>query len=133
MTDGPVREVLEQAASGVAPCGFQARMGQALLSLHNAFYCLISGTDVETALIRTVSAGGDTDTNASVAGALLGACHGRAAFPARWAMKVLTSRPEAGLPEASPRPEHYWPDDLIDLAEALLLSQPRFGLQLETR
>ena len=38
---------------------------------------------------RTVGAGGDTDTNAAIAGALLGAAAGRAAWPVRWTMPVL--------------------------------------------
>jgi hypothetical protein len=67
-----------------------------------------------------VGCGGDADTNAAVAGALLGALHGRDAFPARWVFPVLACRPlaEAGAPR--PRPAAYWPDDLLDLAEALL-------------
>jgi len=122
----PVRAALRQAEAGVGPADFQHNMGWVLLALGNAFTHLAAGTDAETALIRTASAGGDTDTNAAIAGALLGASQGRAAFPARWAMKVLTCRPDAGLPNRRPRPDEYWPDDLIDLAEALLLSQPRF-------
>jgi hypothetical protein len=132
LVDGPVHEALDQAACGIAPDGYQKRMGHVLLALHNAFYHLASGIDVETALIRTVSAGGDTDTNAAITGALLGACQGRAAFPTRWTMKVLTCRPDDELPVHWPRPEIYWPDDLIDLAEALLLSQARYRTTQET-
>jgi hypothetical protein len=33
---------------------------------------------------------------------------------------VLSCRPDRGLPGKQPRPEEYWPDDLVDLAEALL-------------
>jgi ADP-ribosylglycohydrolase len=121
-----VRDVLRQAESGVAPANFLHQAGWVLLALHTAFFHLAAGTDAETALIRTASAGGDTDTNAAIAGALLGACQGRDAFPPRWVMPVLTCRPDVGLPNDRPRPEAYWPDDLIDLAEALLLSQPRF-------
>jgi len=40
--------------------------------------------DLETALIWLANAGGDTDTNAAVAGGLLGARDGEAAVPARW-------------------------------------------------
>jgi ADP-ribosylglycohydrolase/fructose-1,6-bisphosphatase/inositol monophosphatase family enzyme len=123
---GPVHDALRQAEAGDAPQDFMHDMGWVLLALRNAFYHLAAGTDAETALIRTASAGGDTDTNAAIVGALLGASWGRAAFPPRWAMKVLTCRPDVGLPNHHPRPEEYWPDDLIDLAEALLLSQPRF-------
>ena len=44
----------------------------------------------EDALIQVVSAGGDTDTNGAVAGAVLGARYGATAIPARWL---------AGVPE----------------------------------
>lgn len=118
----PVHEVLRDAEAGMAPGEFQQQMGWVLIALHNAFYHLAAGTPVETALIRTVAAGGDTDTNATITGALLGASQGRAAFPVRWVMPVLTCRPDPGLPGRQPRPAEYWPDDLVDLAEALLLS-----------
>jgi ADP-ribosylglycohydrolase/fructose-1,6-bisphosphatase/inositol monophosphatase family enzyme len=119
---------LRQATQGVAPDNMQHQMGLVLLALQNAFYHLAAGTDAESALIRTVGAGGDTDTNAAIAGALLGAAQGRSAFPPRWPMAVLTCRPDVGLPNHRPRPETYWPDDLIDLAEALVMAQPRYRL-----
>ena len=92
----------------------------AALALQNAFYRLSAGASVEESLIATVGCGGDTDTNAAIAGALLGARHGRDAFPARWVYPVLACRPigEAAVPR--PRPMAYWPDDVLELAEALL-------------
>ena len=38
---------------------------------------------------------------------------------------VMACRPDAALGVKQPRPEEYWPDDALDLAEALLASQPR--------
>ncbi len=94
--------------------------------LQNAFYHLAAGRwHVEPALIGTVGCGGDTDTNAAIAGALLGAADGRSALPMRWVMPVLTCRPDPGLHPHRPRPDEYWADDLVDLTEALLLSHPR--------
>jgi ADP-ribosylglycohydrolase/fructose-1,6-bisphosphatase/inositol monophosphatase family enzyme len=119
----PVVAALDQAAAGAPPADFQHQMGWVLTALHNAFYHLASTPDPAEALVRTVGAGGDTDTNAAIAGALLGAAEGRNAWPVRWCMPVLTCRPDAGLGVARPRPEEYWPDDLIDLAEALLSSR----------
>jgi ADP-ribosyl-[dinitrogen reductase] hydrolase len=112
--------VLREAMDGTGVDDFHHNQGWILLALRNAFFHLGRGSDAETALLRTVAAGGDTDTNAAITGALLGAAQGRAAFPVRWAMPVLTSRADAGLGVGRPRPEEYWPDDLIDLAEALL-------------
>jgi len=45
---------------------------------------LARGGSFETELRRVVSFGGDTDTNAAVAGALLGAAQGMRALPASW-------------------------------------------------
>jgi len=95
--------------------------GWVLLALRNAFAHLNAGSSVEAALIETVSMGGDTDTNAAIAGALLGAAEGRTTLPARWVMPVLTCQAEAGLQVQRPRPDVYWADDIIDLTEALLL------------
>ena len=117
----PVLAVLRRARAGVAPTEFQHHMGWVLIALQNAFFHLAAGTAVEPALIWTVAQGGDSDTNGAIAGALLGAADGRASLPVRWVMPVLTCRPDPGLHPARPRPEVYWPDDLLDLTEALLL------------
>jgi ADP-ribosyl-[dinitrogen reductase] hydrolase len=114
---------LREAAAGVRPGDFQHQMGWVLIALQNAFFHLATGTRVEPALIETVGQGGDTDTNAAIAGALLGAADGRASLPMRWVMPVLTCRPDVGLHPVRPRPDEYWPDDLLDLTEALLLSR----------
>ena len=123
--ESPVADVLRQAAAGIAVTEFQHQMGWVLIALHNAFFHLAAGTNVEEALIRTAGAGGDTDTNAAIAGALLGSVQGRVAFPNRWVPLVLTCRPDPGLPGGRPRPSEYWPDDLVDLAEALLCQGQR--------
>lgn len=49
-----------------------------------AFWCAVHRPSLEDALIFLVAAGGDTDTNAAVAGALLGARDGEMAIPHRW-------------------------------------------------
>ncbi len=117
-----VGAALRQASAGISPGNFQHQMGWVLIALQNAFFHLAAGTPLELAVIETVGQGGDTDTNAAIAGALLGAADGRTSLPTRWAMPVLTCRPDAGLQPVRPRPDEYWPDDLLDLTEALLLS-----------
>ena len=94
--------------------------GRALIALQNAFYRLSSGASVEESLVATVGCGGDTDTNAAITGALLGAVLGREAFPARWVYAVLACRPLTEAASPRPRPTEYWPDDVLELAEALL-------------
>lgn len=113
---GKAREAIER---GRGPEDFFGRMGWVLVALQNAFSHL-SHSDFEAALVATVAAGGDTDTNAAVCGALLGAALGRQAIPSRWILPVLACRStvDAGAPR--PRPAAYWPDDILELAEALL-------------
>jgi ADP-ribosylglycohydrolase len=118
-----VGAAIRRAAGGIRPVDFQRQMGWVLIALQNAFYHLAAGTAVEAALIETVGQGGDSDTNAAIAGALLGAADGRASLPVRWVMPVLTCRPDPGLHPARPRPVEFWPDDILDLTEALLLSR----------
>jgi ADP-ribosylglycohydrolase len=111
---------LESARAGKGPADFQHPRGWVMTALQNAFRHLLHSPSPENALIETVGEGGDTDTNGAIAGALLGAAHGRAAWPARWTTPVLACRPMPGLEGGQPRPETYWPDDVPDLAEALL-------------
>ncbi|HYI85480.1 MAG TPA: inositol monophosphatase family protein [Burkholderiales bacterium] len=113
---GRVREAI---AGGKPPGDYFTHMGWVLVSLQNAFFHLQS-SGFEEALISTVSAGGDTDTNAAICGALLGAALGRSAIPLRWILPLLACRStiDAGAPR--PRPAAYWPDDILELAEALV-------------
>jgi ADP-ribosylglycohydrolase/fructose-1,6-bisphosphatase/inositol monophosphatase family enzyme len=102
------------------PADFPTRPGWVLIALENAFYRLACASTLEESLIATVGCGGDTDTNAAIAGALLGAFHGRPAFPSRWIYAVLACRPLADAAAPRPRPMEYWPDDVLEVAEALL-------------
>lgn len=119
--DASIIEALDGAATS-PPASYERNAGWVLIALQNAFYQLLHAPSLEAGLIATVREGGDTDTNAAIAGALLGAVHGRDAIPARWRRLVLTCRP---LPEAralKPRPRELWPTDALLLAEALLLA-----------
>jgi ADP-ribosylglycohydrolase len=113
---GKAREVIERAGR---PRDFQSKMGWVQIALENAFFHLRNSA-FEEALVATVAQGGDTDTNAAICGALLGAALGRQAIPPRWVLPVLACRAtiDGGAPR--PRPVAYWPDDLLELAEALL-------------
>ena len=119
---GPAHEVVKRAAKGIAPTDFFTHQGWVLLALHNAFWCLHT-LEFEEALVQTVARGGDTDTNAAIAGALLGSFYGREKIPARWIYPVLACRPLAEAGALRPRPIEYWPDDVLELAEALLLNR----------
>jgi ADP-ribosyl-[dinitrogen reductase] hydrolase len=116
---GPAHEAIKRAAKGNAPADFFAHPTWSLVALQNAFFCLKT-LSFEEAIVHTVGCGGDTDTNAAVAGALAGAFHGRTDVPPRWLLPVLACRPLAEAGALRPRPIEYWPDDLLELAEALL-------------
>ena len=58
--------------------------GHTLLCLQAGMWALRTPLTFESALIRLVRNGGDTDTNGAVAGAVLGARYGGAAIPQRW-------------------------------------------------
>jgi ADP-ribosylglycohydrolase len=93
--------------------------GWVLIALQNAFFQLFAAKNAEEAIVATVGCGGDTDTNAAIAGALAGALHGRGAFPARWIFPLLACRSLSAAGARQPRPSAYWTDDALDLAEAL--------------
>jgi ADP-ribosylglycohydrolase/fructose-1,6-bisphosphatase/inositol monophosphatase family enzyme len=116
---GPAHEAIKRAAKGNPPGEYFTHPNWVIVALQNAFYCLKTQS-LEDALVRTVGCGGDTDTNAGVAGALLGSRHGREAVPSRWLLPVLACRPLAECGALRPRPIEYWPDDILELAEALL-------------
>ena len=117
-------DVLLQVISGAAtspPSDYLHKQGWVLVALQNALWQILHAPTLEEGIVDTVMRGGDTDTNAAIAGALLGAVHGRSAIPSRWVEKILTCRPEAGQKGVRrPRPTCYWPVDALELAEQLL-------------
>lgn len=104
------------------PPDYLSRPDSVVVSLHNALWQLLHAESFEHALVDTVSRGGDTDTNAAVCGALLGAVLGHKAIPERWAQTVLSCRPNVGV--ARPRPREHWPVDALELAEKLVADRP---------
>jgi ADP-ribosyl-[dinitrogen reductase] hydrolase len=65
--------------------------GFALFTAGIALQVAAEAPSFEEGLRRVVALGGDTDTNAAVAGALLGALHGRTSLPDAW-LDVLLDR-----------------------------------------
>ncbi|HTY63835.1 MAG TPA: inositol monophosphatase family protein [Acidobacteriota bacterium] len=117
-----ITRALEAAAAGPPQKMDAHQSGWALLALQNAFYRLLHSETFEDALVQTVACGGDTDTNAAICGALLGAVHGRDSVPARWRRRILTCRPMHEAGALRPRPIDFWPVDAYELAELLLLA-----------
>lgn len=114
-----IRQCLIEAREAPPP-DFARHQGWVLTAFGNAFHRLWIGQPFAEALVETVMAGGDTDTNAAICGALLGAAEGRDAIPPAWRAQVLSCRAVAGRGVVHPRPADYWADDALELAEALL-------------
>jgi len=81
------------------PLGVAGEAGYVVHCVEIAFWCAVHRRSLEEALIFLAEAGGDTDTNAAVAGALLGARDGEAAIPPRWLDQLGSARGVAGLAE----------------------------------
>lgn len=65
-------DILEQAPHE-APADYVHKMGWVRIALHNALWQLLHAPTLEEGVVDTVRRGGDTDTNAAICGALLGA------------------------------------------------------------
>ncbi|MCS6954480.1 MAG: ADP-ribosylglycohydrolase family protein [Bryobacteraceae bacterium] len=110
-----------EAAATARPADYTTNQGHVVLALQNAFYQALHAPSLEEGIADTIGRGGDTDTNAAIAGALLGAIHGRTAIPFQWLDRVLTCRPIRGLAGVRrPRPKAFWPVDALVVAEQLL-------------
>jgi ADP-ribosyl-[dinitrogen reductase] hydrolase len=121
VTDAVLRKALE-ASRREPPRDSLPQQGWVVTAFHNAFYQLLHADNVEEGVVDTVTQGGDTDTNAAIAGTLLGAVHGVRGIPHQWTDRVITCRPLKGLPGVRrPRPMEYWPVDALTLAERLLI------------
>jgi ADP-ribosylglycohydrolase len=120
-----VLEAVESAEQG-PPADFLSQQGWVLVALKNAFFQLLHASSFEDGLVATVRAGGDTDTNAAICGALLGAVYGREVIPRQWQDMAVTCRPMPGWPGVEqPRPAVYWATDALVLAERLVSSAGR--------
>jgi ADP-ribosyl-[dinitrogen reductase] hydrolase len=118
--DSAVNRCLREAESK-PPADYERQQGWVMIALQNAFYQLLHAQNLEEGIVDTVRRGGDTDTNAAIAGALLGAACGLEAVPAQWLDSILGCRPQKGLKNVrQPRPQEYWPVDVLTLATTLL-------------
>ena len=122
--DMAVASALMEAVEGAAeapPADYTQQQGWVLIAFRNALWQLSNAPDLETGVIDTVMRGGDTDTNAAICGALLGAVYGLDAVPTRWVDQILNCRPKTGQPGVhQPRPKCFWPVDALELAKSLI-------------
>lgn len=126
-TDMAVDPALMGAIHGALaepPADYVQQQGWVLIAFRNALWQLLNAPSFEAGVVDTVMRGGDTDTNAAICGALLGAVYGLDAIPVQWVDRVLNCRPKAGHPGVHrPRPECFWPVDALRLAERLIGEQ----------
>jgi ADP-ribosyl-[dinitrogen reductase] hydrolase len=124
--DTTLRNVIQQAAEA-PPADYVYHQGWVLIAFHNTLWQLLHAPNLEEGVVDTIMHGGDTDTNAAICGALLGAVYGLDAVPLQWVTSVLGCRPKIGTPGVyRPRPECFWPVDALDLAARLVSqSDPR--------
>ena len=97
------------------PEDFVTHQGWVLIALQNAFYQLLHAPSGQRSVRDSVLQGGDTDTNAAIAGALAGAAG--ASFPGEWVDTVLDARPTGQV--KYPRPQTLWAADALQIADQL--------------
>lgn len=96
-------------------------IGWVLVAFQNALHQLLHAESFEEALVETVGYDGDTDTNAAICGALLGAVRGIDEIPNRWINAVLSCRPDENQPYVrNPRPKWLWTVGALELTDQLL-------------
>jgi len=98
--------------SAVRPDDYYSCMGHVDIAFRNAFYHLRLGSSFEHAILDTIRRGGDTDTNAAICGALMGAYYGIGSIPVKWLTPVLACNPA--------RPLKYKTNNILSLAKKLL-------------
>ncbi len=112
------------AAESELPADYQTNMGHVLIAWQNALYQLLHADSLEEGVVATVQKGGDTDTNAAITGALLGAVYGQQKIPSQWKEAVLRCRPSVdSVGTSHPRPPAYWPTDVVELACSLAVTR----------
>ena len=79
----PPEELKEKSADDLPSWGY------ALNSWHIALWSLLNTDNYRDCVLKAVNVGGDTDTNAAVAGALAGVIYGRETIPAEWVEALL--------------------------------------------
>lgn len=108
--------------------GIPDKIGWCKVSLTLALRCLLGTFEdgegnqtYESAIRWVLGGGGDTDTNAAIVGALVGAAVGFQQLPKAWVDAVLSSDSTLGN---HPRPVKYSTADVLDLVSALLWVAP---------
>ena len=114
-----VVEAITKAASQ-PPHDYSTQMGWVLIALQNAFWQLLHAESLEEGIVSTVMAGGDTDTNAAIAGALLGAVWARRGSHAMAGPHLVLQADLGNCRHHATQTRAFWPVDALWLAERLV-------------
>lgn len=106
-----VAEDLERAQATDPGLDLGRHQGYVRLAFRLAFWELLHAPSWAEGLLDVTNRGGDADTNAAVAGALLGAHHGSAQIPDAWLTAVLRPGPPGSVHE------RFHPRALLGLLE----------------
>ncbi len=113
-------EVIERAGFA-RPDDYMTHQGWVLIAFQNALYQLVRARSLVDGIVDTIMQGGDTDTNAAICGALLGAVYGEGDVPEQWLYAMGNCRLDGNDPDVRhPRPRCFWPIDAEHLADALI-------------
>lgn len=118
--DSLLLETIKKASTSL-PSDYVHHQGWVVIAFQNALYQLVHAPNLEEGIVDTIMHGGDTDTNAAICGALLGSVHGCESVPNQWIHSLEHCRPEAGDSRVhNPRPECFWPVDVLELSKELI-------------
>jgi ADP-ribosyl-[dinitrogen reductase] hydrolase len=98
----PLRDAIHRVpreSEADLPIAVAGEAGYVVHCVEIAFWFVMHDRTLEEALIFLVQAGGDTDTNAAVAGALLGARYGETGLPPQWVDQIIGAEGIAQLAE----------------------------------
>lgn len=112
---GPMRKLVETCMQELPEDVHSQSIGFVRYAFNIACYYAVNGTSFEEDLVEIVGMGGDTDTNAAIAGAFLGAVYGEDAIPARW--RGVIDNYQTGDAD---RPEEYSTEGALGLVDELL-------------
>jgi ADP-ribosylglycohydrolase len=111
---------LEDAVDRGVAVPFSPQDGFVKIAFSHAFMHLARGTAYDDALRATLLGGGDTDTNATIVGGLLGARFGVGAVPNAMREIVLGCDTKKGRRRDTVRPDDLHPRDVPSLVARLL-------------
>ena len=87
--DSELRNSLDPVLDGTAREEDVKSFGYVVNTLQVALWSLLTTNSFEECVVKALNIGGDTDTNAAVAGSLAGALYGYGAIPERWLEKLI--------------------------------------------